>query len=78
MLDPKSEILYLLFVETFNGGRNAAARVAEVQNNYYIFLCYIVFELWFLINRIAISPRWSPNAVTVSFIYIYLFIIGLI
>lgn len=56
MLDPKSETLYLLLVETFNVRRNAAVRVAEVQNNYYIFLCCVVFELWFLINRIAVSP----------------------
>lgn len=61
MLYPKGERLYLLLVETSkNVRRNAAARVSEIQNNYYIFLCSIVFELRCVINRIAISPRWSP------------------
>jgi len=36
------------FVETFKNVRSAAARVAEIQSNYYIFLCCIIFALWYL------------------------------
>lgn len=47
MLEPESEILCLLFVETFkNARRNAAAKVSENQHKYYIFLSSIGFELW--------------------------------
>lgn len=60
MLDPKSEIPYVLLTENFkNVRRNATTRVSEIPKIYYIFSCSTLFELWRFINRTSVSRRWS-------------------
>lgn len=69
MLETKSEILRLLFVETFKYvRRNAAAGVLEVQNNYYRFLCCISVEFQYYLTELPCPWDGHPNAIMVLFL----------